>query len=81
MNPPTAQQFFYVECVAHARQLPLADAILFLSGMLQSCSDEKALAPVRNCFITLSESDKQLELIQTGQMKLDFGKGHNGGKP
>lgn len=75
MNNP--KDFFVAESIAHARSLPLADAVVFLQGLLQSCSDADALAPIRNAYIAMSQSDKQLELIQTGQLKLKFNE--NGG--
>lgn len=75
------QQFFIAEAIAHARSLSMEEAVVFLRGLLQSCSDDEALAPLRNAYSVLSESDRQLELIQTGQLKLNFPqpKPHNGG--
>ena len=70
MNTP--QDYFVVQAITHARTLPMADAVIFLRGLLQSCNDERAFAPVRNAYMALSQSDKQLDLIQTGQLKLKF---------
>lgn len=65
-----AQQFFLCECIAHVRELKLADAVLFLRGMLESVEDEALKSPIQNAFVLLTESDRQLELIQSGQLKL-----------
>jgi hypothetical protein len=67
-----AREFFLTEAVAHARTLPLKDSIEFLRGLLQWANESPATESVRSVFIHLSESDRQLELIQTGQLKLDF---------
>lgn len=63
-------EFFLNESLAHARTLPLAESVIFLRGMLQSCSDSEAINRIRQIYIPLSESDRQLELIQSGQLKL-----------
>ena len=68
MNDPV--EYFLTESIAHARALPLGESVVFLRGMLQSCSDTKAVQRIRALYIPLSESDRQLELIQSGQMKL-----------
>lgn len=70
-----AQEYFIAESIAHARTLPLPDAVRFLRGLLESCGDENALAPIRNVYIALSQSDNQLELIQNGQLKFKLGNG------
>lgn len=75
----TPQQFFIKEAVAHARQLPLADAVVFLRGMLESIHDEPAFAPIRAAFAALSQSDSHLELIESGQLTLPLeGRKKNG---
>jgi hypothetical protein len=65
-------EFFITESIAHARQMPTKDAVIFLRGLLQSSLESPAIDRIRAAFIALSESDRQLELIQSGQMKLDF---------
>lgn len=66
-----AELFFIQECVAHARtNLPLREALTYLSGMLTICGDNPAVSAVRNAFIQMSDSDRQLELIQMGQLPL-----------
>lgn len=66
------REYFFQEAIAHARTLPVPDAVKFLGGLLQSCTDNDGVAPVRNAFIALSQSDRQLELIQSGQLKLNL---------
>lgn len=68
-----AQAIFIRESVAHAREMKLAAAVVFLRGLLESVEDEAVRSPIQNVFILLTESDRQLELIQTGQLKLNLG--------
>lgn len=68
-----AQKFFFAECAARARELPLSDAVKFLRGWSVSCEDSPEQESVRRILVALSESDRQLELIKTGQMKLQLG--------
>jgi hypothetical protein len=70
MNDPV--EFFLREALAHARTMPLRDAALFLHGFVLSCADKKVADQVRPLFVQVSESDRQLELIQSGQMKLNL---------
>lgn len=65
-----ATEFFLAESIAHARTLSVAQAVLYLRGMVQSCTDSEAVEHIRKAYIGLSESDRQLELIQTRQLKL-----------
>jgi hypothetical protein len=67
-------EFFFTQAIAFARSLPLSQAVLFLRGMLQSCSDSPATDQVRRIYVGLSESDRQLWLIESGQLKLDLRK-------
>lgn len=64
-----SQEFFIAQSIAHARTLPLPEAVVYLRGLLQSCVDSPSLDPIRQVYIGLSESDKQLELIQSAQLK------------
>lgn len=73
----TAIAFFISEAISHARSLPLAQAVEFLRGLLQSCSDSEVTEAIRKVFISLSESDKQLDLIQAQQLKLRLDKGNS----
>jgi hypothetical protein len=65
-----AETFFIEHAVGYARTLPLPDAVAFLRGMSLSVKDGSAADSVRKIVVVLSDSDKQLELIQTGQLKL-----------
>jgi hypothetical protein len=62
------QEFFIAESMRLARSLPLPDAIRFLNGFCVSCSDAPRLSHVRKILIALSESDKQLERMATGEI-------------
>lgn len=69
-----AQDFFLRECAAHARSLPVTQAILYLRGLLISCNESSALEGLHAIYDRLVQSDNQLDLIHTGQMKLEFHK-------
>lgn len=70
-----AEEFFVCESIGRARELPLPDAIKFLRGLLSVCGDEnEAVSVIRSNFTHLSESDRQLHLIQTRQMRLPLTK-------
>lgn len=73
-----AEQFFISQTMTQVRGMKLPDAVLYLRGLLQTCADENALPEIRRIYVNLSESDRQLELIQTGQLKLPL---QNGGQP
>jgi hypothetical protein len=64
------QEFFIRQSVALARSLPVKDAVRFLSGFCLSCPDKQISGSVRKILIVLSESDRQLVLIETGQIPL-----------
>lgn len=67
-----AQQFFISQTIALVRGMKIHDAVIYLRGLLQTCADEASLPELRKVYINLSESDKQLELIQNGQLKLSL---------
>ena len=58
---------------ATARSLPLADAIRFLRGALLVAGESPEMTDVRNAYIGLQANDAQLELIASGQLKLNLG--------
>lgn len=64
--------FFVRECAAHARTLTVPNAIIFLRGMIMTCPSSQAMAAIKGIYDRLMESDQQLDLIHTGQLKLDF---------
>jgi hypothetical protein len=69
-----AQKFFFAECAQRARELPLAKAVEFLRGCIEACESIDG-TEIQKIFVALSETDRQLELIQTGQMKLKLAGG------
>lgn len=68
-------EFFFRQCAAHARTLPVSQSMAFMRGMMLTLPENPALDEIRTINSAVTESDHQLELIQTGQMKLDFGHG------
>jgi hypothetical protein len=67
-----AETFFIAEVMRHARTLPVQRAVTFLDGMLESVGDQHPararLVAARNHF---NDGDAQLELIATGQLKME----------
>lgn len=70
--------FFLRESAGHARSLPVREAVAFLRGLLLVC-DPSMTDQIRHQFDALSNSDRQLELIQTGQIKLNFSRASGSG--
>jgi hypothetical protein len=64
-------EFFVRESVRLARSLPYPQMLSYLQGMSVSTSFE-LFPEVRKILFDLRECDRQLELIATGQMKLDL---------
>jgi hypothetical protein len=68
-----ATTFFIQQTVEYARtKLPVSEAVVYLRGLLEIGGEHPKMDPVRFAFTTLSESDRQLELVQTGQMVLNL---------
>jgi hypothetical protein len=66
-----AEAFFITQSIAYARSLPLKDAGPYLRGMMGVCQEMNGLSEtVRKAAAAVSESDRQLQLIETGQLKL-----------
>lgn len=65
-----AMEFFLQSSVNHARTMPLTDSVRYLRGLLEVAGDHPAVSELRHAFVCLTESDRQLELISVGQMKL-----------
>ncbi|HMJ06381.1 MAG TPA: hypothetical protein VK474_09030 [Chthoniobacterales bacterium] len=67
-----AELFFIGESIRHALTLSLPDAVKFLEGLLGSLSEHHPARPrlviARN---DLVDADAQLELIATGQLKME----------
>ena len=66
-----AETFFITQSIAYARSLPLKDAGPYLRGMMGVCREIRNVSEtVGKAAAAVSESDRQLELIETGQLKL-----------
>lgn len=65
-------QFFLSHALAHGRTLPMKEALSYFNGLLQLAGDTKEVARIRAVFVRLQECDRQLELIQHGQIKLNL---------
>lgn len=65
----TNEEFAIAEIAAHARTLPLQDARQFLYGCNLLIGQTTELNIV---LVQLEASDRQLELISSGQLKLHF---------
>ena len=66
-----AETFFITQSVAYARTLPLKDAGPYLRGMMGVCREIRGVSEiVGKSAIAVAESDAQLQLIETGQLKL-----------
>lgn len=70
-----SEEFFIRECAAHARSLPISEAIEYLRGLFLVCPKVGDLEPLNKIYNALMVSDNQLDLIHAGQMKLQFEKG------
>lgn len=68
----TAEQFFISEAAKHTRGLSYRDSREFLRGLLLVCGDAAEVAALRDILRTLDTTDAQLELIASGQLKLDL---------
>jgi len=67
-----AERFFIAEAIRHARALSLTDAISFLTGMLSALAEKHpARAQVSVALDHLQSGDAQLELIATGQLRME----------
>ncbi len=73
MNESEDIAFYRATTAATARTLPLADALRFLHGALIVAGECPQMEEVRRVYIGLQASDAQLELIASGQLKLNLG--------
>lgn len=64
-----AEHYFFAECARRARELPLARSVQFLRGCLLA-SPAALETDLQKIFVAVSQSDRQLELIQTGRLRL-----------
>jgi hypothetical protein len=74
-----AEEFFVRECAAHAKTLSVSAAVLYLRGMMLLCPQSQALQIIAGIYNAIIESESQLELIHSGQLKLDFTRTKKGG--
>jgi pyridoxal biosynthesis lyase PdxS len=70
MNDTHVIASFVRQSLAHARTLPLTEARIYLHGLMLLTEGEAGMGPVRIAYQHLCESDAQLELIASGQLRL-----------
>jgi len=70
VNPDSA--FFLTEAVRHARTLPHPEMMTFLRGMSFATEDDPDFDAVRSICRNMAQCEDQLELIASGQLKLDL---------
>ena len=62
---------FLRDSIARARrELPYDEALQFLHGLAITCGTDSEV--LRSALFSIGEGDRQLELIATGQITLDF---------
>lgn len=61
--------FYIAHLVAHARSLPLSDAVPFLAGALELAGERAEMEDVKRAHRALIVADDQLELIAGGPGK------------
>jgi hypothetical protein len=66
------EEFLIHKNIGLARTLPLPDAVQLLRGLLVLCGDSDGTKELRFIYTNLSESDRQLSLFETGQLKFAF---------
>jgi hypothetical protein len=76
MNEEQARAFFIASIAAHARTLPASDAVNFLYGALLVCGERDELDPLYKAYTQLRDSDAQLELIASNQLRLPLDGNH-----
>ncbi len=78
-----AAEFFVSKSIELSRKMPLGEGIEFLHGMLEVIDGSPAAPSVRNAYNVIRDCDHQLELIASGQLKLELpappAKGHRRG--
>lgn len=72
------EESFIAETVRLARLMPCVQAVSYLRGLVLLCGDCDIIAPVRAALMKMAEGDAQLELIASGQLRLDLGRDGNG---
>lgn len=68
----TAVETFITTVAKDIRRLPLNEARPFLAGLLTLMGEQADVEPLREIYRSLDTADAQLELIASGQLKLDL---------
>lgn len=66
----TNEEFCLIESVRSARDMSFQDSVRYLRGLVLIAGDHEAAHSLRQTVIELCETDAQLELIASGQLKL-----------
>jgi len=69
MNPQT---FFLEESIRHARRMSYCDCLSYLEGLLVTVGNNDDVLPIREAVAAIRRSDQQLELIASGQLRLNL---------
>jgi hypothetical protein len=70
VTPATA--FFLTESVRHARSLPHPEMMAYLGGLSQATDQDPDFEGVRSIYRNMTRCEDQLELIASGQLRLDL---------
>lgn len=70
MSNPEAVARYVQLAAAFARTLPVADAVVFLTGAVEAGQGNAAVETLRGTLRDLSSADDQLELIAGPQLRL-----------
>ncbi len=73
MSEPEAIAFFVARTADAARRMPLPDALQFLFGALLIAEGHPAVHDLRSAYMNMRDGDALLEILGTGQLKLNLG--------
>lgn len=73
MNPLSPEEFFVAHVAAEVRAMPITEARTFLRGLLALVGPDTNVEPLREVYRHIDSADDQLELIASGQLKLNLG--------
>src|SRR4051812_19692930 len=68
----TPERFCISEAITFARSLSYCDCLRFLQGFVLLAGESQETQPLREVIAELQQSDRQLELIAEGQLKLQL---------
>ncbi len=81
MNKPSPVEFFLATTAAEVRTMPVSEARAYLSGLLALLpTDLLIVEPLRAIYRHIDLADDQLDLIATGQLKLNLPEGMDGNR-